>query len=702
MNPRNFFAELKRRNVYKVAVAYAVVSWLLMQIASQIFPFFDIPNWAVRLVVLLLIFGFPVALILAWAFELTPEGIKRAEDVTPNESITPRTGRKLMVTVVLLLLLAVGLFVFRTTRPGAVAARSNAPTASATSEPKSLSVPEKSIAVLPFENLSDDKQNSYFTDGVQDEILTDLAKVADLKVISRTSVMRYKSTGDRDLRQIGQQLGVAHVVEGSVQRSANRVRVNAQLIDARTDAHLWAQTFDRDLADVFAIQSEIAKAIADQLQAKISPREKAAMSQPPTTDLEANRLFLQAKDLDELNANDPNGKQNLLRAEQLLNEAVGRDPKFLIAHCLLSGVHMNLYFEGFDHTPARLELAKAALDNASRVQPDAGEVHLARANYVYHGFRDYDAARAELELARRTLPNHHDIPYFTALMDRRQGRWIEAEQHFARALELDPRNVGVLFDIADFYRALRRYSGSSAYFERILTISPHQAFYSTQIGQNAFFGRADLQSWRTQLATLLRDEPDAAGDIVYDLFWCALAERDSAAIARAVAAIPPGGLVDQRGNFFWPREWYTGLTDRSLGNTAGALTAFSAARVAVEKTLHDQPDFAPAWGQLALIDAGLGRKDDAIREGRRACELLPLSRDTLLGPAFIIDLAMVYAWTGEKDLALEQLRIAAQIPNGVTYGELKLYPQWDPLRGDPRFAKILASLAPKDLAAPSK
>jgi TolB-like protein/Tfp pilus assembly protein PilF len=683
MDSRNFFAELKRRNVYKVAIAYAVVAWLLMQIASQIFPFFEIPNWAVRLVVLLLVIGFPVAVILAWAFELTPEGIKRAEDVDLSPTLTRKTGRKLDFFIIAVLLLVIATLIFQRLRPNV--------------SPAISSSLEKSIAVLPFQNLSKDEENAFFADGVQDQILTDLAKVADLKVISRTSVMQYKNVATRNLREIAQQLGVAHVLEGSVQRAGGKVRVSAQLINARTDGHEWAENYDRPIDDVFAIQSEIAKAIAEQLQAQISPREKAAMSQVPTTDLEANQLFLQAKGIEEVSTNDPNGKQNLLRAERLLNEAVRRDPKFLVAHCLLSRVHMDLYFEGFDHTSMRLELGKAALDNAASIQPDAGEVHLARVEYLYQGFRDYDAARAEVELARRTLPNHADIPYYTGLMDRRQARWVEAEHNFARTLELDPRNVSVLFDIADFYRALRRYSESSAYFERILTISPQEHYYRTQIGQNAFFSRADLQSWRTQLATLLREEPDAAGDIVSALFWCALAERDSAAIARAVSAISPEGLQDQRDILsFWPREWYVGLADRVLGNTAGAQAAFAAARVTVEKTLHDQPDYASAWAQLALLDAGLGRKNDAIREGRRACELLPLSRDTLIAPSFIINLAMVYAWTGEKDLALEQLGMAAQIPNGVTYGELKLYPQWDSLRGDPRFEKIVASLAPKE------
>jgi len=268
----NFFAELKRRNVYKVAIAYAVVAWLLIQIATQVFPFFEVPNWVVRLVVLLLVIGFPVALILAWAFEITPEGIKRAEDVDLNQSITRRTGRKLDFLIIAVLLLVIAVFAYQRFGPGQKVA---------------VATPEKSIAVLPFENLSEEKANAFFTDGVQDEILTALSRIADLKVISRTSVMQYKSGTPRNLREIGQQLGVAHVVEGSVQRAANKVRVNAQLLDARTDAHLWAQTYDRDLADVFAIQSEIAKAIADQLQAKLSPNEKKAIEQPPTTDLAA-------------------------------------------------------------------------------------------------------------------------------------------------------------------------------------------------------------------------------------------------------------------------------------------------------------------------------------------------------------------------------------------------------------------------------
>jgi TolB-like protein len=291
VNFRNFFSELKRRNVYKIAVAYAVASWLIIQIATQVFPFFEIPNWAVRLVVLILILGFPVALILAWAFEITPEGIKRAEDVSPNESITRKTGRKLVGITIAVTVVAAGLFTFQLLRPRLMSGSAPA----AASGPASTVIPEKSIAVLPFENLSDNKENAYFADGVQDEILTDLAKVADLKVISRTSVMQYRNTAARNLREIGQQLGVAHVLEGSVQRAAEKVRVNTQLINARTDAHEWAENYDRPINDVFAIQSEIAKAIAEQLQAHLSPREKEAIAQAPTKDVVANDLFVRAR-----------------------------------------------------------------------------------------------------------------------------------------------------------------------------------------------------------------------------------------------------------------------------------------------------------------------------------------------------------------------------------------------------------------------
>ena len=556
------------------------------------------------------------------------------------------------------------------------------------------SIPEKSIAVLPFEDFSADPETGFFTDGVQDEILTNLAKIADLKVISRTSVMQYKTVRARNLREIARQLGVAHVLEGSVQRAANRIRVNAQLIDARTDAHLWAQTYDRDLADVFAIQSEIAQTIADQLQARMSPSEKAAIAQPPTTDPVAQRLYAQALQLAEL-ASNPDGKEALLQAITLLDEALARDPHFLDAYGLLSAAHIDLYWGGFDHTAARLELARATNERAAAINPDAGDVHLLQANYAYKAFRDYDRARAELELARKTLPNAAIVYVLTASIDRRQGRWSEATQNWERSVSLDPRNFRNLVETAFTYQALRRFAESAHTFERALSVIPTDHFARAQLAQIPFFEHADVQSWRTKLSAIINEDPKAATEIGNDLVNCALAERDSALATRALQSIRTEGLPDSYNNSLWARDWFVGLAARTFGDEAKARAAFTAARIIEEKTVRDQPDYAPAWSRLGLIDAGLGHKEDAIREGRRACELLPVTKDAMDGPSYIVNLAMIYAWTGEKDLALEQLAISAKIPAGVTYGELKLYPQWDSLRGDPRFDNIVASLAPK-------
>ena len=413
MNAKNIFTELKRRNVYRAAVAYGVVAWFLTQLTTQVFPFFEIPNSAVRFVVIALAAGFPIAMLLSWVYEFTPEGVVRTEDLQPAQARSAQraTGRILDFIIIGVLLLVIAMLVV-----------GRLPFYRQTGE----SISQKSIAVLPFQNLSANQENAYFTDGVQNEILADLAKVADLKVISRTSVMLYKSGNPRNLREIGQQLGVAHLLEGSVQRTANRVRVTAQLIDARTDAHLWAQTYDRDLADVFAIQSEIAEKIAEQLQAHLSPREQAAIAQAPTSDLVANDLYVRARVLDDQGNVDPGGKESFLHAISLLEEAVRRDPNFLLAYCLLCEANLDLYWQGFDHTPERRERANAALRQAERIQSDAGEVHIQKGVYAYHGFRDYERARTEFELARRTLPNDARLYSYLGSVDRRQGRWEDA------------------------------------------------------------------------------------------------------------------------------------------------------------------------------------------------------------------------------------------------------------------------------------
>jgi TolB-like protein/class 3 adenylate cyclase/Tfp pilus assembly protein PilF len=552
-------------------------------------------------------------------------------------------------------------------------------------------VPQKSIAILPFENLSEEKANAFFADGVQDEILTNLARIADLKVISRTSVMQYKTGTPRNLREIGRQLGVAHLLEGSVQRAANKVRVNAQLIDARNDAHLWAQTYDRDLADVFGIQSEIAKTIADELKAKITPSEKAAVEKPPTTDLEAYDLYLRAQALYADAADPLHAREKLPQAVKLLDQAVARDPQFLQAYSLLSRIHTLFYFQGHDHTPARLQLANAAIQAALRTQPQSGEAHLALADYYYHGFRDYARARDELAIARQTLPNAPEVFEYTGYVDYRDGRWDSATQNLERAIELDPRNFHTLVQLALCYQPQRRYLDEARTYDRALAVMPGDPGTRMLKAQVPANWKADMKPCQDMLATLVAENPDVASD-VDDPFY-ALRERTSIAAARVLTNYPRDG-VEYYG-IKYPRAYWEGVVARWQNDKAKAQAAFTIARGEVEKILDQQPDFPAALSLLAMIDAGLERKEDAVREGRRACELLPMSKDAVDGVAFAVNLAQIYAWTGEKDLAIEQLRAVQKVPNDCHYGELRLHPIWDSLRGYPPFEQLVASLAPK-------
>ena len=560
-------------------------------------------------------------------------------------------------------------------------------------------IADKSIAVLPFENLSEEKQNEYFADGVQDEILTDLAKIADLKVISRTSVMQYKSGLARNLRKIGEELGVAHVVEGSVQRAANKVRVNAQLIDARNDAHLWAQTYDRDLADVFAIQSEIAKAIADQLQAKLSPNEKKAIEQPPTTDLAAFDLYSRAKTLVLTAGLSATGEPDERKAIELLDEAVKRDPSFFDAYCQLAFAHEQLYaITGFDHTPARLALAEAAVQAATRLRPDAAETHLARAQYLYNGLRDYAGALAELEIARRALPNDPRLFELTGYILRRRGQQEEGLRNLERAAELDPRNFNTLQQIALSYQALGRYAETIAALDRASAIVPDNA--ETRANRELFYlcWKADTRPLRQTIDAILAQGPGAIASAADTWFFCALAERDPAAAERALVALGDNPWLSNESPIILSHSFGEGLLARMTKDEARARTAFEAARVQQEKIVQAQPDYGPALCVLGLIDAALGRKDLALDEGRRAIALTPLEKDVINGSRVLQYFAITAAWAGEKELALQQLEAGLRAPVAslaLSYGALKLFPVWDPLRGDPRFEKIVQSLAPK-------
>jgi len=561
--------------------------------------------------------------------------------------------------------------------------------------------PEKSIAVLPFENLSEDKSNAFFADGVQDEILTDLAKVADLKVISRTSVMQYRDKAARNLREIAQQLGVAHVLEGTVQRVADEVRVNTQLINARTDGHEWAENYDRPIKDVFAIQSEIAKAIAEQLRARLSPSEKAEMAKPSTNDPVAYDLYLRARQLDDL-SNDPDAKGSLLQGISLLEEAVRRDPKFLRAYCLMSETHLDLYWGGSDHTDQRRELARIALQKAEEIQPDAGEVHWGKGMYAYHGFRDYDRALAELEMAKQRLPNEARIYVNIGAVDRRTARWSETKENFKRAIELDPRNFVVLMEAGSVFSAMRQFPEGRRLHEQCLTILPNDPFARTLIGFSYFAESGDTVAWRKQLEPVAQQGPEAARGIAFPLLLCSWAERNRDAAEKAVALIPPEGVANSFDEALVPREYCVGRTAWLFGNKQLAQTALIAARAIFQRVTAEQPDYPQAWSYLGLTDAMLDRRDEAIQEGKRACEILPITKDTWIGPTFVNYLAMIYAWCGDKDAAFKQLEISVKNPVGITYGELKQSPDWDALRGDPRFEKLVGALGPKESAAAAK
>ena len=556
-------------------------------------------------------------------------------------------------------------------------------------------IAEKSIAVLPFENLSNEKENAYFADGVQDEILTGLSRVADLKVISRTSVMLYKAGPKRNLREVATDLGVAHVLEGTVQRVGGRVRVNAQLIDARTDSQLWAERYDRDVADVFGIESELAGKIVAQLQAKISPSEEAAIEQKPTADLTAYDLYVRAKTLIATAVYSTPLQEGLFEAVRMLNQAIERDPAFALAYYQLAHAHDLIYFAGLDHTPARLAMADAAIQALARLLPNSGEAHLALAKHLYWGYHDYERARKELSLAQKSLPNDPWAFVLAGYIDRRQGRWAESTKNLERAVELDPQNPRVLQQIAGSYDLLRRYADEARPLDRAIALTPKEgkAVLRADRAEVELNWHADTRLLLSTIETILVEDSREAKNIAALWLRGSLCKRDFDSARRALAALPVAGCYQQTVPF--PRTWCEGVVAQTRGDKAAAHAAFTSMRAEAVKLVAEQPDYPEGLCVLGVADAALGNKDDAIREGRRAVELLPVTKDSIVGALLVQNLALIYAWTGEKDLALQQLSVAARIPGHLSYGELRLHPYWDPLRGDPRFDKIVASLAPK-------
>jgi TolB-like protein/Flp pilus assembly protein TadD len=658
---KNFFAELKRRKVYRVAVAYAVVGWLLIQIATQVFPFFEVPTWAVRLVIILLALGFPIALLLAWAFDLTPEGIKRTDDLDDSQPPASANGPISIRTMSV------------------------------------ISPPEKSIAVLPFENFSDDVQNAYFADGIQDDVLSSLAKVADLKVTSRTSVRQYK-TGTRNLREIGEALGVAYILEGSVRRENNRVRINAQLIDARTDQHVWNDTYDREITDLFELQSELARRITFALRANLSPREKASLQVHPTADMAAYELFLRARDLFRWSGSgDP--RENGERALGLLDDAIRRDPHFAVAYCLASRVHGELYWFGYDRSRGRLTQAKVAADHAFRLQPDLGDVRLALAYYYYYGYRNYELARTELAIAQLATPNDAEVWDAAGAIDRRQGRWDDAVPNFEKARDLDPRNSAVLWNLAETYACVGRFEDAERTFAEGLAVHPEAHLFALAQAAIELKRNGETGPLRAALRKIPGDFDPGGAVTTIALRFC-LIDRDYAEGDRVLRAsrhekfndTGVGGSAAVFDGCTLPKAWYEGLLARGRGELDAAERAFAAAQRIIETDLAQWRDDAKTMALLGLLQAMRGQKEEAMRAGRRAVELLPISKDAYDGPLLATKLAVIYAQVGELDLAHGLLADLVNSPNGPTAGTLRVEPEWEPLRGDPRF-EVLASVA---------
>jgi TolB-like protein/cytochrome c-type biogenesis protein CcmH/NrfG len=658
-----FFEELKRRKVYRVAAAYIIAAGFIIQIGSAVFPAWELPNWTLRLVVILLLIGFPIALILAWAYDVTPQGIQ----VTKTPPGVHRRRNIITLTAVGLAISAVaGFFLF--------------PRASERNV-------EKSIAVLPFQSLSDEKENAYFADGMQDDILTNLSKIGDLKVISRMSVMSYRGDAVRNAREIGKALGVATLLEGSVRRVGKRVRVNVQLINANNDEHIWAEDYDRDLTDVFAIQTDLAQKIAAALQAKLSPNEKARFDRRPTQNPDAYLLFVQAHDY----ANRPDMfPDTSLKAEQLFEQATKLDPNFALAFAGLSTVESWLYHSS-DPVPARREKARTAANEALRLQPDLPEGHLALGFSYYYGDRDYERALAEFEIAKRGLPNEAQAYMAIGAIQRRQGKWAESTANLKKAAELDPKNGSVLFNLGYNYMATRNFEAADKIFDRGIEAAPESFGSRALKSELAIRWKGDISVAEKELASVPPGF-DPQGLVTLGRSGVLTLQRKFKEALQVIQQFR-GETLLVRASVTCPKASLEGTLYLYLDDKVNAHSAFERARIVAERLVRESPDDAARHGQLGLILAGLGQKDAAIAEGKRAVELLPESQDAFDGPELTVVLAQIYAWTGEHDQAFGLLDHLLVLPNGITIPSLKLDPIWDPLRKDPRFQALIDKYA---------
>ena len=659
-----FFEELKRRKVYRVAIAYIVASWALAQGIAQVLPVFDIPNSRIRVVILLLLIGFPIALVLAWIFDITPRGIERTSTAQPARA--PARRRRSVVWLGIAGI-AISSMVGFLVLPRAVARKV-----------------DKSIAVLPFDNLSDDKENAYFADGIQDDILTNLSKISDLKVISRTSVMQYKGKAP-NVREIGKALGVSTILEGSVRRSGNRVRLNVQLIDATNDEHLWASDYDRDLTDVFAIQTDLAQKISDALQAKLSPAEKSRMERKPTENSDAYLAFVQAHNLS-MAVED---FEKLKQSEQLYQRAIDLDPTFALAIARYSELE-SWVLHTFDRTPERREKARTLAERALQLQPDLPEAHLARGFSHYYGDSNYDAALKEFEIAKSGLPNESEVYLALGAIQRRQGKWTESTANLEKAASLNPKDIWALQNLAFNYQMLRDFDNANKTIDRALALDPTAAGPLEVKSKLAILEKGDF-GIAEKAFEAVKSVP-LSGELKLKIIGSRcevfLLERKYQDALKEAESLPdeqigafPGGL--------WGKYYYLGFARKLLHDDAGARAAFEKSKGAAEEQVRRSPDSEDAHIQLARVLAQLGEKEAAVAEAQRATELLPESKDAFGGPDITASVAEVYATVGENDRAIEILDGLLTRPSAITVESLKISPLWDPLRSDPQFQTLL-------------
>ena len=658
-----FFSELRRRKVYRVAAAYVVAAGFIIQIGSATFPAWELPGWALRLVIMLVLSGFPIALILAWAFDVTASGIERAPATeVPREGTGfVRRRRNLFVLVALgvIVSVAAGFFVL--------------PRLSA----RKL---DKSIAVLPFDNFSDDKENAFFADGIQDDILTNLSKIGDLKVISRTSVMPYRGRG-HNVRDIGKALGVTAILEGSVRRSGNRVKVNVQLINATNDQHIWAQDYDGELTDVFALQSDLARKIAKALQAQLSPAEQALVERQPTQSGEAYLLYSQGRDMENRPDRLP---EALAKAEELYQRAIELDPAFALAHSRLSRINSWRYHSD-EPLPPRAEKARAAALDALRLQPDLPESHLALGFCYYYIDGDYEKALSEFAIAKRDLPNDSETYLAIGAIERRQGKWKASTANLEKAASVNPKNLWVLEQLAVNYVATRDFARALAIYDRALEIEPQSLSVRSMKVKIAMEWKGDFGP-AEQLLANLASRPNPPPIIAVGRINVHIQQRKYREALQILEQAPPTSFKPDASH---SKAFFEGVIYTLLGDEARARPAFEQARTIAEERIRESPRDAPRHAHLGLILACLKEKESAIAEGKQAVELLPESKDALDGPEMTKVLAQIYALTGEKEEAFRLIEHLLVVPNGLTIYILQQDPIWDILRSDPKFDELI-------------